>query len=257
MTAVCLSFAGRKLTEIPQIPKGTRLLKLNVSNNPITDLRGMNQYRCLEALIADNTKLLSFKGAVPQQKMTQISAKKTPLGSLRLFPLMALIAFGDDLTVINDQTVTDSQRLRASKLRPFIADYLIDGWVVMSLCPVVLLDPVTRRRRRLYTPVSERALAESQEVVIVREEETSSDDEEAKAQEEAREKEDEATKELRQRFDRFQREVEASRPRRPGSPVRCLSRQSKATLRNSMRSPVSPEQRNVSPVRERPFKRRT
>ena len=251
---VCLSFAGRGITEIPAIAKGTRLLKLNVSNNPIRDLSGMLPYRSLKSFLADNTKLVSLKGAAPQRHMKQISAKKTPLGSLRFFPLMALIAFGDDLTVVNDQTVSAGLIDRARRLRPFVADFLLEGWVIMSLNPITLLDPVTRRRRRLYTPVNARALQDSGEVVVLRDNSSDSDNStpepapESPTQQES--EDDEA--ELRARFDSFQRHVEASMPRRQGSPVRCLSRQSKGTLRNSLRDPVSPEKRNVSPVRPGP-----
>ena len=251
MSATCLNFANRNLSQIPNISPNARVLKLNVSRNPITDLRGMNTYRSLASLMADDTKLASFKGLVPQSDMSQISARRTPLGTSQYFPLMSLIAFGDQLVVVNNQTITDGQRERANKLRPFVYGYLADGWVLLNLCPIVLMDPVTRRRKRVYSTVNQDQLAACDEVVFVREEPS------PKKPEEPAEKapdEDEETKALRARFHRFQRNLEDNIEKKSGSPVRCVSRQADSnTLRNSMRRPLSPQGRPVSPLRDRPF----
>ena len=164
---------------------------------------------------------------------------------------MSLIAFGDQLVVVNNQTITDGQRERANKLRPFVYGYLADGWVLLNLCPIVLMDPVTRRRKRVYSTVNQDQLAACDEVVFVREEPS------PKKPEEPAEKapdEDEETKALRARFHRLQRNLEDNIEKKSGSPVRCVSRQADSnTLRNSMRGPLSPQGRPVSPLRDRPF----
>ena len=255
MSATCLNYANRNLSQIPNISPNARVLKLNISRNPITDFRGMNTYRSLGSLMADDTKLLSFKGLVPQNDISQISARRTPLGTSQYFPLMSLIAFGDQLVVVNNQTITDGQRERANKLRPFVYGYLADGWVLLNLCPIVLMDPVTRRRKRVYSTVNQDQLAACDEVVFVREQEPSpKKPEESEESAEKEVDEDDETKALRARFRRFQRNLEDNIEKKSGSPVRCVSRQADTnTLRNSMRRPLSPQGRPVSPGRDRPF----
>ena len=209
----------------------------------------MNSYRSLQCLLADDTKLVSFKGAVPQNNLSQISAKRSPLGGSPYFPLMSLIAFGSDIVVVNGQSVTDGQKERARKLRPLLQGLLKEGWIILNLSPLVLMDPVTRKRRRVYTPISE-TIGESDQVVIVHEEESP-----VKANQPAptQSEEDVAMKQLRARFNRFQRNFEDNIVKRSGSPLRCRSRQADNTLRNSMRPPLSPERRCVSPLQNRPF----
>ena len=246
---------NRNLTSFPIIPKSARMLRLDICNNPIKTFEGMNTYQSLELLLADNTKLISLKGAQPQYDLGQVSALGTPLGASKHFGLMCLIAFGDSVNIVNGALISDATRSLAKILRPWIGDDIIDGWVILNVDPLIMMDPVTRKRKKLYITDEPRNATED-EVVIVREAV-----EENKKPEEPRPQDDEVTRQLRNRFWTFQRKLVANSPRRMGSPASSKSRPASRTLRNTLRTEWPPERkRSVSPLRDReeqaPFEKR-
>jgi hypothetical protein len=147
---VTLSYVGHNVAAFPQIPRTTAILKLDISDNPLTAFVGMQSYRSLMSVVANRTKITSFKGVKPQDGVQQIMFYQTPLGCEPHFPLMALVVFGSSLNIINGRVVTDTDHALADGLRPQVLKLLADGWLLKRIVPVTLLNPVTRRRRVAY-----------------------------------------------------------------------------------------------------------
>jgi hypothetical protein len=148
-----LSYAGRNMSTFPPIQRSMSILKLDISDNPLTGFEGMQSYKSLITFVANRTKITSFKGVKPQDGVQQVMFSQTPLGCEPHFPLMALVVFGSGLNIVNGRVVTDADRALADGLRPQILKLLADGWLLKRLSPVTLLNPVTRRRRVSYDVV--------------------------------------------------------------------------------------------------------
>jgi hypothetical protein len=147
---MALAFRNRGLNSFPAIGRSLHLTRLDLSDNPLQDFRGMAPYASLRHLIASNTKIQSFAGAVPQADLEELTLLNTPLGCERYFWVMALIVFGEGLTIVNGQQLGAAQLREAYAIAPSIGLFLRDGWVLKRLKPVTLLNPVTRGRRVLY-----------------------------------------------------------------------------------------------------------
>jgi hypothetical protein len=111
----------------------------------------MGSYAELLDFHAADTKVVSFKGACSQHNMTELNMQGSPLGAERLFTVMALVIFGDSLTTVNSQSVTEAQRNLAASLPPELGPLLQGGWLLKRTDPATLLHPDTRQRKTLYT----------------------------------------------------------------------------------------------------------
>jgi hypothetical protein len=109
-----LTLCQKGVKEIPRIRANTHLLRLDLSDNPLTDFREMIVYYRLNHFVANRTNIQSFRGTVRQNETTDLTMITSPLGSELLFPLMALIVFGGTLTAINSDLVSAEQRRHPS-----------------------------------------------------------------------------------------------------------------------------------------------
>lgn len=114
---------------------------IDVSGTFLKDFKGYTAYDSLISLIANNTKISSFVGALPTLKLCRLSLIGTPLGSARLFALMSVIVFGQNISYVNGRQVSDKTKSKAAQLRPRIRKYLLDGYLLLNTNPLTVLAP--------------------------------------------------------------------------------------------------------------------
>lgn len=147
-----LSYDSRNLHSIPKIPENQLITELKLSNNPLTNFRGLHTIPSLEFLRCDNTKIESFEDACYQPKLVNLNLSKTPVAMFRLYRIMAVIVFGDSLELINYIHLRQTEKSKASFLRERLYDQLVKGWILTSTEPLRIYNPKTKARRIIYMP---------------------------------------------------------------------------------------------------------
>ncbi|OHT01113.1 hypothetical protein TRFO_01703 [Tritrichomonas foetus] len=145
---------NQKLHQIP-IPKNpTRISFIDFSNNPIKSLSNLPQITTLEKLSGDDTKINSFYGVVEQPHLTSLSLFNTPISQCKYFKLMASIAFGHALKIVNDDPLTIRDLDDQFRYGPIIRKHLVQGYIIESLTPTIDLRSTIDNSRLtlLYKP---------------------------------------------------------------------------------------------------------
>ena len=148
--SVDLSFNHRKLTKFPDIDESLSIDKLDLSKQQIKNFIGMKEYQSLNTLIMDDNPLSSFEGVFPENQLEVFSCMRTPLGNSKYLILMALTIFGDTLMRVNGVNISNKQKNTANLISNYIGDYLCDGWILMNVNPIKLMNPTTRQRKTIY-----------------------------------------------------------------------------------------------------------
>lgn len=140
--------ATRKgFTAPPQIDYTRYNDTVNLSHNPIATLEFLPTLTDFRALIFDDTKLESLLKAVPQPEIEQFSCINAPLAANKFLPIMAVIAFGTNLKVVNGTKITPKIIKDAQTLQVDLYPYIIEGWVIASLSPLKLINPLTKEKK--------------------------------------------------------------------------------------------------------------
>ncbi|KAK8894033.1 hypothetical protein M9Y10_022465 [Tritrichomonas musculus] len=130
---------NQNLEDIP-IPSDPILVSyIDCSNNPIKTFKKLPQLKNLEKILGDNTLLESFEGVVEQPSLAVLSLSNTPISEHKYFVLMALIAFGHSLQVVNDEVITTRDLDNQLKYGPIIRDHIFKGYIIARLKPVIEL----------------------------------------------------------------------------------------------------------------------
>lgn len=144
-------FINQNLTEFPLIKDVGECFTLNLTKNPVVNFKSLKEYDSLVSLILNDTKLSSFKFAPNLPQLEEICFCNTPLYKNELCKIMTLIAFGEKkLKCINFQEVTERERKEASRLSIKVRDLVVEGWVLTSVDPIRLFNPMNRKRKVVY-----------------------------------------------------------------------------------------------------------
>ena len=147
-----ICFTKSDIQEIPRIPNSELYIELQLIGTNLTNFKGMRTMPNLEILRIDNSKIETFLGAEPQPKLKTFSIKGSPLSLYDHVAIMARIVFGDQIELVGSRPITTKERITSNKLADLLYDWLTDGWLLTSLTPVRLYNPVTQERKILFTP---------------------------------------------------------------------------------------------------------
>lgn len=149
-TASTVKWSNKNLSTIPveKLPIG--LENLSLSNNPITDISCLPKFHCLVRLSLDGTLIYTFEGVVDQPRLSSVSLINTPISTLQYFRLMASVAFGRSVVVINGEPLSILDETLRDTYGPIIKSWIFQGYVVISIEPLVLYNPKTKEKRNIY-----------------------------------------------------------------------------------------------------------
>ncbi|EAX92591.1 hypothetical protein TVAG_496250 [Trichomonas vaginalis G3] len=140
--------ATRKgFTAPPQIDYSRYSETVNLSHNPINTFDSLPQLSNVQNLIFDDTKLESFLKCRLQPEIESFSCLNTPLASSKFLPLMAIIAFGENVKVVNGSKVTQKTLKEAQTYHEELYPYIVEGWVITSLSPIKVYNPITKEKK--------------------------------------------------------------------------------------------------------------
>ena len=115
-------------------------ISIDISGNWIKNFDGMKVMQGLTSLNLDNNPISSFKGAQIQPKLKWLSMKKTHISRNPYFKIMCLVVFGEQLSIINNERVTDYHRKMSKQLNSDLLGELVVGHIISNMNPLRLID---------------------------------------------------------------------------------------------------------------------
>jgi hypothetical protein len=162
---------------VPSISPQLQLLSLDCSSNPITTFRGLPSVLSVQRLIFDDTQLASFTGITPQTGVEVFSCLRSPLAAYQHLALMSAALFGRSLQKVNGFPIPPSTKTKAAIIAPKVRSLLPDGWIIVNVSPLKLLNLETRRRKtiivnyavKIEEPVEEQKVVEDEIIEVFEE----------------------------------------------------------------------------------------
>lgn len=148
-------FTSTVLAEFPKIPPKSEINEIIIANTPISSFKGMESNESLETLNCDNTKIKSFEGACYQPNLVSINLGNTPVQKYTHYRIMALVAFGNSLRIIDHVTVKKHERISSKQIAEQIREYIRSGWILMMHTPLKLVHSETRARKVIYNKIAQ------------------------------------------------------------------------------------------------------
>ena len=107
--------------------KTLKVLKLG-KDTAINSLELMPEQQNLVEIIANNTKLNSYKGLSKFRNVSIFSVKDTPMSERPNFRLALLLAFGPRIRIINGEEITSKERMKASQYPSVCKAFVENDW---------------------------------------------------------------------------------------------------------------------------------
>lgn len=145
-----ISYSNKNLNDLSSIPNNVPVEKIDISNNPIVDFKGMRVFPKIHVLDCSNTRLTSFNFFPNQEGIKTFICKKTPICSNQFLILMSSIVFGQSLESVNGININQNTKSNALTMTPKIRQFLIKGWIIQNLNPVKIIHTQTRQRKTFY-----------------------------------------------------------------------------------------------------------
>lgn len=143
---VMLNAPRMKISKITGIKFPENTLLINLQGNELASLDGLPTIRTLRYLQLDGNPIKSFAATKAQPGLRWLSLKGAPITKNPYFTLMALIAFGPNVVVINntkiDEYLQNMAKAMTHRLRPSIRQ----GLVIANLKPLRMYKPSTKHK---------------------------------------------------------------------------------------------------------------
>ena len=143
---VMLNAPRMKISKITGIKFPENTLLINLQDNELASLDGLPTIKTLRYLQLDGNPIKSFAATKAQPGLRWLSLKGAPITKNPYFTLMALIAFGPNVVVINntkvDEFLQNMAKAMTHRLRPSIRQ----GLVISNLKPLRMYKPSTRHK---------------------------------------------------------------------------------------------------------------
>ena len=145
----CRNFCSMKLTSIPHIESDDIITDLNLRENQLISLKGLPTIPTLKTLHIEGTLIKNFENTSAQPNLEFLFVENTPFSQYELFDLMAVIVIGDKLTHVNGHTIKESTKILALELRETLYHYLLDGYMLIGLDTIRLINEETQKRKTI------------------------------------------------------------------------------------------------------------
>ncbi|OHS97849.1 hypothetical protein TRFO_35888 [Tritrichomonas foetus] len=141
------SFSMLGLESFPPYKTLCSYQSLSFAKNPISSFKSLPSLPFLQELDISNTDISSFQYIQPQPSIEKVNFANTPLSHYQEIALMSVIAYGSTLKVVNGTPISKSDIRQGMKLHPMLYSYLYNGWIIVGVNPLKILNVNTRHRR--------------------------------------------------------------------------------------------------------------
>ena len=142
---VTKDFSNEQLTEFPAKEVINECSTLIFKNNLLTNFNNIPVLNNLKCLILDDNRIKTFEGAKKQPKLSDLSIINNPISKEKFLNVMSIIIFGDNIRTVNEKQVTDEEIKTAKDLQPKLEDFISIGYLLKSIDPIVLENPITKK----------------------------------------------------------------------------------------------------------------
>ena len=143
-------YRGKQLSYFPDNMHLEDYYSVSFTNNPILSFKNFPVLPKLEILILDNTLINNLMYATPQPNLRKLYLRNTPFSRYNSQEIMCSIVFGKNLKFYNGKSITEESILISSFMASDIRPYLLQGWVIISMNPVKLLNTKTQIKKILF-----------------------------------------------------------------------------------------------------------
>lgn len=147
-----VNLKNQNLTEIPVHLLHQEMETLVLSNNPISSLRNLPKFMKLETLFCRNTQIKEFGGIIEQPNLLQVTFEGSPITKQKYYRLMTAVIFGRSLLMIDDVPISIYERELRDSISPMIRNYLLQGFILVSYNPTVLVNELSGEEKTLPLP---------------------------------------------------------------------------------------------------------
>lgn len=130
-----INITGVNVDSLEHIGSRTSLKELIMSRTKLESIETLHKQPKLQKFIADNSMISTWKNFKAVSNASVISLKNTPLAEQKHFNIAAKIVCGENLTVLNGKTISNTVIEKAKTYPPFVADLLNAGWIFVYPCP--------------------------------------------------------------------------------------------------------------------------
>ena len=143
-------YRGKQLSYFPDNMHLEDYYQISFANTPILSFKNFPVLPKLEILILDNTLINNLMYAMPQPNLRKLYLRNTPFSRYNSQEIMCSIVFGSNLKFYNGKSITEESILISSFMASDIRPYLLQGWVIISMNPVKLLNTKTQIKKILF-----------------------------------------------------------------------------------------------------------
>lgn len=135
-----VSVVQKRIKSFEDVKIKSNCSAIDLSANRIQNFTGLFSLSLLSQLNLDGNPLKSFEGCPDLPRLKWISMKNSPLSRNMYFKLMCVVAFGNQLTTINNEKVQDCYKKQANALRNLLLPELRAGRLITNLKPLRMID---------------------------------------------------------------------------------------------------------------------
>lgn len=135
-----ISSVQKRIKSFEDVKIKSNCSAIDLSSNRIQNFTGLSSLPSLSQLNLDGNPIKSFEGCPDLPHLKWVSMKNSPLSRNIYFKLMCVVAFGNQLTTINNEKVQDCYRKQADALRDLLLPELRAGRLITNLKPLRMID---------------------------------------------------------------------------------------------------------------------
>lgn len=125
---------NHKIPPLSLIPPETQFLHLEHSS--LKNMFLLNRFKRLLDLDISDTFVGNLEKCEPHYSINSLKLLNTPLSKVPYYRIMLLILFCPNASIINGEEVTDEEKSNALSIKLMVSDYLLKGFVLISISPV-------------------------------------------------------------------------------------------------------------------------
>ncbi|EAX92499.1 hypothetical protein TVAG_344550 [Trichomonas vaginalis G3] len=130
-----LDLSGEENVDLSSIGKRPTLKVLNLSYTNVKSFEGLDLQPNIMQINLRNSKFTSLYNFLSVKNASNINVENTPFSRKENYMIQLVVAFGNQLRLINDKTIPKNILIKAQKYPKIVRELLDRGWEFIYPCP--------------------------------------------------------------------------------------------------------------------------